>query len=393
MLKVLAWLIACVPLVPLAYFTVEVLCGLLPGRSKAKGGNAAKAVVLIPAHNEALGIAETISQLRAVVPAATRLVVVADNCSDATADVARQAGAEVIERSHATERGKGYALAFGRDHIALDPPDVVVIVDADCRLSPGSLEALSAAVMSNGRPAQAIDLIEASANVSPLVQVSSFAMLVKNLVRLRGLGRLGGCSLLCGTGMAFAWRDYAEAELATGNVVEDLGLAVTMIRSGMRPQLVEGATVTSRPAGVEESIAQRSRWEHGFLNTATKQALPALLGGLSRMRRAEIALGLHLLVPPLALLMLLASALLIPVALIGWLAAYWLPAIVLATTLGAAIGATLLAWLAEGRSTLSATALAQIPLYVLWKIPIYLRFVRKPETTWVRTKRDGEDVA
>jgi cellulose synthase/poly-beta-1,6-N-acetylglucosamine synthase-like glycosyltransferase len=390
MLKLLAWLLAVIPMVPLVYFTLEVLFGLIPGRITAATAKAARAAVLIPAHNEALGITETIEQLLRVVPAGTRLLVVADNCSDETAGAARLAGAEVIERSHASERGKGYALAFGRDHLALDPPDVVLVVDADCRLSSGSVEALSAAVMASGRPAQAVDLIEPAKDVSPLVQVSSFAMLVKNLVRLRGMGRLGGCSLLCGTGMAFAWRDYAVAELATGNVVEDLGLAVTMIRSGMRPQLVEGATVTSRPAGVAESIAQRSRWEHGFLNTATKQAVPALLGGLGRMRRAEITLGLHLLVPPLALLMLVSAALLLPVALLGWLATYWLPAIVLALVLCAAVIATLLAWLLEGRSTLSAKALMQIPVYVLWKIPIYLRFVRKPETSWVRTKRDGE---
>jgi cellulose synthase/poly-beta-1,6-N-acetylglucosamine synthase-like glycosyltransferase len=390
MLKTFAWIIAAIPLVPLTYFTLEVLCGLIPSRRKTAPKTSAKATILIPAHNESLGIAETIRQLASASPAGTRLLVVADNCSDDTAEVARKAGAEVIERQDANNRGKGFALAFGRDHLMFDPPDVVIVVDADCRLAPGSTEALCAAIAANGRPAQAVDLIEAESGVSPMVQVSSFSILVKNLIRLRAINRLGGCAFLCGTGMAFPWKLFAQAELATGNVVEDLGLAITMIRSGLRPQLVEAATVTSRPAGKEESIAQRSRWEHGFLATAVQQAAPTLMSGLLRFRRAEIALGMHLLVPPLALLLLFSGVMLVLLAVIGLLSGYWLAAWALGSVLAAAVGATLLAWIFYGRETLSATALLQIPLYILWKIPIYLRFLRKPETSWVRTRREGE---
>jgi cellulose synthase/poly-beta-1,6-N-acetylglucosamine synthase-like glycosyltransferase len=390
MINTLAWILAAIPLVPLIWFTLEVLCGLIPSRTKSAPISSSRAAILIPAHNEALGIAETINQLRSVSPAGTRLLVVADNCNDATAQVARQAGAEVVERQDCTNRGKGFALAFGRDHLALNPPDVVIVVDADCRLGPGSTEALCAAIAANGRPAQAVDLIEAEPGVSPLVQVSSFSILVKNLIRLRAISRIGGCALLCGTGMAFPWKIFAAAELATGNVVEDLGLAITMIRSGLRPQMVEGALVTSRPAGAQESIAQRSRWEHGFLATASRQALPALLSGVTRMRRSEFALGMHLLVPPLALLLLFSGALLALLTAIAFWSGYWPPAVTLALALAGAVVATLLAWVTYGRATLSATALLQIPLYILWKIPIYLRFLRKPETTWVRTRREGE---
>ena len=71
-----------------------------------------------------------------------RLLVVADNCTDHTAAVARAAGAEVLERRDAERRGKGYALAAGVDTLRAGPPDVVVIVDADCRPAAGAIDRL-----------------------------------------------------------------------------------------------------------------------------------------------------------------------------------------------------------------------------------------------------------
>ena len=384
------WLLALAVMVPLGWFALEVLVGLLPPRKETGLGSGARAAVLIPAHDEALGIAETVTRLITVAPPGTRVLVVADNCSDATAAAARNAGAEVIERSHETLRGKGFALDFGRAHLALDPPDAVIVMDADCRMAPGSVEALTTAALDGRGPAQALNLIAPDRAASPLVQISSFAMLVKNMLRFRGMGRLGGSVTLCGTGMGFAWRDFAEAHLATGDIVEDLGLGIDMVRRGRRTRLIESARITSAPAGVAESVSQRSRWEHGFLSTALHRAVPTLWHGLSRFNRAEIALGMHLLVPPLALLFLLAFAMLAVLAGLAWLTGYWLAVQALALTVLAAGGLVVLAWALAGREVLSLKALLQAPLYVLWKLPIYLKFIKGPETSWVRTGREGE---
>ena len=74
----------------------------------------ARFLFVIPAHDEEANIPSTIESCRAVSydPALYRVVVIADNCTDATADLARAAGAEVIERTDPLRRSKGHALEY-----------------------------------------------------------------------------------------------------------------------------------------------------------------------------------------------------------------------------------------------------------------------------------------
>lgn len=384
------WAVALLAALPLAVFTLEMILGLWPSRTENVANTPTPSTaVLIPAHNEASGIASTLAKLKAAAPAGTLIVVVADNCSDDTAKIARDCGVEVIERSHETERGKGYALAFGRDHLAkqASPPDAVIILDADCELHEGSLEALAAEAQTRGVPVQAVNLISGDLTAPPMVQVSSFAMVVKNLFRSRGMQRMGGAALLTGTGMAFPWAIFSKAELATGNIVEDLGLGIELTREGKPPRLIGHAHVRSAPADMRDALTQRTRWEHGFLQTLRTHALPTILGGLKRFSLAEILLGLHLMVPPLALLVMLSGV--VFAALLGqaWFTAIIGPAILLGGFLGAALVLILIGWIAGGRPFLSGSALLRMPLYVLWKIPVYLGFLKGPEADWKRTER------
>jgi cellulose synthase/poly-beta-1,6-N-acetylglucosamine synthase-like glycosyltransferase len=294
LLAAMGWLLAVAAGLPLAVFAVELLAGLWPPRrARKRPAVTARTAILIPAHDEERGIAATLGALLESIPQDTRVLVVADNCTDETARVARKAGVEVIERNAPDARGKSYALAFGRDHLAqggkIGAPDVVLVLDADCRLLPGSVTALAQAAVDHGVPVQAVNLIEADLAAPPMVQISSFAMLVKNLYRSRGMQRLGGAALLTGTGMAFPWKLFAEAELATGSIVEDLSLGIAMTRAGSPPRLVGGAGVRSAPADMADALAQRTRWEHGFLQVLKGQAVPVLLGGLRSGSRAEEA--------------------------------------------------------------------------------------------------------
>lgn len=388
-LSLIVWALSLVVSLVLLYLAFEIALGLRPLEERVFPLVTARSVILVPAHDEEVGIFETVALLRAEGSTSCRILVVADNCSDRTAARARAAGAEVIERQDPDRRGKGYALAFGREHLRRDPPSAVIVVDADCRLAPGSEQRLAARVVATGEPAQATNLVFAEASASPLVQISNFAMLIKNLVRTRGLERLGGGTLLYGTGMAFPWPVFADAPLATSHVVEDIQLGIALARRGVRVQFEESARVSSEAAAVSDSAGQRRRWEHGFLRTATRNAGPLLLEGLRQRSRHRFALGIHLLVPPLALLYLVAGILF---AGLSWAAVSTGesgPALLTGASLAAASLMLLLAWALHGREVLSARALLAIPFYACWKIPIYIGFFIARQTGWNRTRRRG----
>ena len=126
--------------IPTFVFSAQCLAALFYRESRGvlSRPEGLRVSVVIPAHNEEAGIEATLQALRDELSFDDRVLVVADNCSDRTVELARAQNAEVIERKDPDRRGKGYALAFALEHLAQDPPDLVVILDADCRLQPGS---------------------------------------------------------------------------------------------------------------------------------------------------------------------------------------------------------------------------------------------------------------
>ncbi|MCB2074263.1 MAG: glycosyltransferase [Novosphingobium sp.] len=393
MLTMIAWLVAIPPTVALVVYSVEVLLGLRHLSTPEPPAAMCNAAILIPAHNEAALIRDTVSALLAATEGSdppVRLLVVADNCSDSTAQRAREAGAEVAERSDPSKQGKGFALGFGRDYLAADPPAVVLVIDADCRIDGRSINHVIGTAFALQEPVQAVDLLIAPSNSLPLVKISNFAMLVKNLVRARGLYRCGGGIPLFGTGMAFPWSVFGTCRLASADTVEDLRLSLDLARQGISVHLDEKATVISASAAAEDTGAQRRRWELGFLRTAARDALPILAEGVAHRSRHLITLGLHLCVPPLALLLLFATACLGGTAAIAAATGNRWPAAILLSAITFAVVATLLAWWKEGRSTLALATLGRAPFYVISKIPVYLSVFTSRQVGWNRTRRPNE---
>jgi cellulose synthase/poly-beta-1,6-N-acetylglucosamine synthase-like glycosyltransferase len=376
------------------FFIVEVAGGLPRGRKRDWPAPSGRPVVILPAHNEERVIGRTLSALVDETGGHFDILVVADNCSDQTAAIARDFPAKVVERHDQERRGKGFALAYAREHLRADPPPAVIVLDSDCRTDRQSLLSLAGACQQLRAPAQAINLLEPSRAAGPLVQVSSFAFLVKNLVRQRGLQRLTGSVHLTGTGMCLPWHLFDGADLATASIVEDVRLGIELARGGAHPQLIEACKVWSPHAEQSQTLGQRSRWEGGFLALARATA-PGLIGrGLATLSPRTTLAGLDLLVPPLALLAMLNILVFAGLVLLAALgAASWLPTAVLATIGLLAAIALLLAWWREGRSFLSPAALLRLPLYPLWKIPMYLKLVRSgAPKNWQRTERpDGTD--
>ena len=380
MLGVFTTLLAGVASLPLIVLTIETLTGLRTPKPPIADDRLPRTTVIVPAHDEQPGIAHTIGAIK---PSGFDILVVADNCSDDTAKVARTAGARVVERHDMTLRGKGHALAFARVALNDDPPDVVIVMDADCVPVGDALALLARYVARTGRAVQARNELGARADDPPMTQISNFAFSLKNVVRQRGLMRIAGTCVLTGTGMAFPWAQFRDAPLATADSVEDLAIGLALVRAGTLPAYLDDARVSSPPASGKAAMTQRTRWEHGFVATAT-QVAPTMLG---RAYWPSIWLGLHLLVPPLALTFGIALLALGLVAGLGLLSGF-APAVVLAASIAVAGLAVLAAWRAIGQSILPLATLLRVPLYIAWKLPIYLKLARGADRRWTRTERD-----
>ncbi len=345
--------------------------------------------VLVPAHNEERGILATLVGLSAALKKQDRLVVIADNCSDATAEVARKVGAIVIERDNLTHVGKGYALDYGLRFLETDPPDAVIIVDADCQVEPGVIATLSQRAIAMERPMQATYLMDKPSHPTPKHSISAFAFKVKNLVRPSGLVRLGLPCLLTGTGMAFPWSVIRLADWANGHIVEDMKLGLDLTIAGYPPVFCPDVTVTGcLPQYDRTAETQRTRWEHGHLQSILTYVPVLVKASLQKRRIDLLALAVDLCVPPLSLLVVLWIGFALSSLGAAFLGASWVSVGVLALAGLVLMSAILVAWAKFGRVDLPLRELLTVPLYILWKVPLYLKFLIRPQKAWVRTERD-----
>ncbi len=392
-LSKLLLMVAIALLIPMGILFVEsAMASLtpLPPRSQAVLAESSSLAVLIPAHNEAEGIAPVLRSLQAQLRPQDRLLVIADNCTDETAAIARQEGAEVIERQDEQRRGKGYALDFGLQALAAHPPNILVMMDADGYVTEGSLQQLAAQSLQTGRPSQAVYLFETPNPPTSKSLVSAFAIKLKNWIRPLGLLKLGLPSLLFGTGMAFPWSVINKVDLASGHIVEDMKLGFDLAIAGYPPLLCPQVRVIGQlPQSQDATVSQRTRWEHGHLQVL-RSYWPRLLGQALKQGRGDLlALALDLSIPPLSLLVMLWL-----IALFVTFCAHLIGLGSISLTLVLVSGGLLflaigLAWWRFARIEVPLRHLLSVVGYMLGKIPLYLKFLVKPQAIWVRTDRSS----
>jgi cellulose synthase/poly-beta-1,6-N-acetylglucosamine synthase-like glycosyltransferase len=315
--------------------------------------------------------------------------VVADNCTDDTAAIAKAAGVEVVVRTDPVRRGKGYALEFGVRHLRLDPPDVVVIMDADCRLGENALRCISERTIASGMPVQSLYLMLAPENAPAGKGVNLFAWRIRNWIRPLGLERFGLPTQLFGTGMAFPFSLLADRDLGNSRLAEDCALGIALASAGHPPLFVSEARVHSHfPASQAGSESQRERWEKGHFENII-DLVPGALAKSWRDRNLGLAaLAIDMAVPPLSLLVLVTLL----CAILGgmaWMldaspAAFAIPLLsVLLVVLG-----TALAWRTVGRDVLPQRELLRLPLHAIRKLGFYHGIASgKATSSWIRTDR------
>jgi len=381
--------IAALAAIPSYILLVQVASSLKSG-NRPEAGNplAARFTVLIPAHDEEAGLLAVLTEAAKQLSPADRLLVVADNCVDNTAAVARAFGASVVERFDPALRGKGYALDFGIRALRDDPPDVVIVLDADCLAGRDSLSMIASLAHRLGRPVQASYEMFPPANGGVRDRLAAFAWRVRNWSRPLGMHRLGLPCQLMGSGMAFPWQLIASVDLATGHLAEDMQMGLDLCRLGHAPVFCPSATVASRfPDDSEGARVQKTRWEHGHIATIAG-TVPGLFVQSIATRNVDLAsMALDLCVPPLTLQILISLAISLIAVPVGFATHDFVGLTIAGSGLASLVLAVAAAWIAHGRNIVSLKDLLRSVGYVAWKLPVYLKLLSSRQIEWIRTKR------
>jgi hypothetical protein len=351
-------------------------------------GTMLRFVVLVPAHDEEAQVGATVAALHGgAYPHDRRtIVVVADNCTDATARVAAAAGATVLERVDPERRGKGHALnwALDRLHEVDGRAEAIAIVDADCASSPNLLSALDARLRDGANTVQAAYTVaNPEASTQSALRYAAFALM--NTVRPMGKDRAGLSAGLLGTGMAFR-RALLERQRFTTSLVEDAELHLRLVAAGERTAFAPEASVSSpMPTTARASAAQQARWEGGRADLLRRWTRPLLATAARERDPVALHAWLELLVPPQTLLALAH-------VLFGALAAVARARRLrrLAVVAGALQAVYVIGGLRAVRAPAAVyRALAAAPVLVIQKLALVARLTaRGAPRTWERTARD-----
>src|SRR5271154_143433 len=355
----------------------------LRDRPPTTGAKIGKLAIVVPAHDEAAAIVRCVRSIAACVQpdsVETQIVVVADNCTDATADLARGAGARVLERTDSEHRGKGFALKFAFKILLSEGFDAVLVIDADSVVDSNFLLE-TVRLFRAGADGVQVRYLVLNPEASLRTRLMSVAFMAFNVLRARGRERMGLSVGIFGNGFGLSKATLEAGPYDSHSLVEDLDYHLQLVRAGRKIVFADGTRVRAEmPSGGRGAATQRARWEGGRLRTAIEN-LPRLLAGviMGKLRLLEPALELLLL--PLAFhVSILGLTLFMPFSLARIYALFSLSLVAIHVFAGLFVG---------GGDWRDLAALFSAPFYVAWKLAVLPKTLQSASATspWVRTKR------
>ncbi len=376
-------------------------------KSVLTGEQKSRFLILIPAHNEEQLLPELLTNLRQLAyPKSQYSVhVVADNCTDRTAEIARQEGAVAHERTNDAQRGKGYALQWllGRLQEANEPHDAVLILDADSIVSSNFLQVMDARLARGERVIQAYYAVR-NPEQSWSVSLRYVALALLHYLRPSGRMVLGGSMGLKGNGMVFV-ADILRQHEWSASVTEDIEFHMTLVLDGERVMFAPNAVVEAEmPQTLSGSQTQNSRWEQGRLEMARHYIPKLLRGSRAAVKKGEYGRAYLLfdavmehIIPPFSLLMGMSGLALIAALIlfgITFTTASVNNLIIINVAIGSFITIGQIIYVFYGLYLVKAPAaiykaLLYAPFLIFWKIWLYIKVMFGKRTDeWVRTERN-----
>jgi 1,2-diacylglycerol 3-beta-glucosyltransferase len=365
-----------------------------PPSSSQAVGEIPRLLFLVPAHDEELFISGCVRSLMAVAYPSThrRVIVVADNCSDATARLAREQGAESLERNDPAQPGKPRAIAWALNQIDLRNWDACVIVDADSTVAPTFASGLAKLAPLND--------IVFQPNNGVLNEFENW------LTRLGGL--LGRCrfevtyplkqsaGLNCpiSNGMGFGTNLLMRDGWRSFSITEDTELYAVYTEAGVTIRHASDANLFSQESvSLREGATQRRRWIAGRFQILREWG-PRLVRspriGWRQKLDALVELAL-----PAPVLHLVATVAVVALALFGVRGelGLWIAYLAIASLSGLVVNTLTAIW-RHPEPWRTASSFLMLPIYAVWRLVVILGTVMTVnDTTWRRTPRTAPGVS
>ncbi|MEW5958788.1 MAG: glycosyltransferase family 2 protein [Chloroflexota bacterium] len=271
-------------------------------------------IITIPAHDEANVIEATVRRLKALnYPAQLFSIhIVADHCTDNTAEAARQAGAVVHERNTGPRSGKGAALSWLFERVLSEPDagDAVVIFDADTRVDPEFLRVMDTRLAQGDQVIQGQHIIS-NPDQGRFPALTWAMFLVDN--RFQNLGR---------TNLGWSAKHMGDSICFRADILRRVGWGEGLTEDYQLRQklLLEGIKITYEPAAIgygeapltwAQARAQRARWLRGTHDAGRQYAWRLLVEGLKRRDPALLDGALQAYLPAYSTLTLLVGTILL----------------------------------------------------------------------------------
>lgn len=377
------------------YLSILLVAACVGRRASAPVANRdSRFAILVPAHNEELLLARLLDSLLAQDYPTDRLdvFVVADNCTDRTAEIARSLGAFTYEREDRSDIGKGFALRWLLRLVQANhqPYDAYIVFDADSVVRSGFLSSMDGRLQRGAHVIQGYYSV-LNASESPLSMLRYAALASLHFLRPMGREALGLSCGLKGNGMCFRAEVLNQLDWQWFTLAEDVELHLALVRAGLRVEFAPEAQVDAdMPVSFGQASSQNERWERGRLQMLRHRVPHLFEEAIEARCPIRLDAVIEQLIPPMSVPISAALA-----ALAGALMLQSVPLSILAGIglLGQAVH--LLAGLVlVGAPARAYVALAYAPLYVIWKLVLYARALVSTRTmSWIRTARDDDGAA
>lgn len=386
-LSVVLGLAACVLMLP----TLSDLLSLLrlavrrPRRPTMTPGESPSLLFLVPAHNEEKLIASCLQSLTTLRYERSTVCVVADNCTDRTADVVRAAGVRCLERQDPMRPGKPHAIAWALERLPIQDFDAVVIVDADAVVDRGFASALTSAAPLRRKVVQAYNDVRNRAD-NALTRMAAILSAANHRFAFR-LKQRAGLSVPLSTGMCLGTDVLGAHGWKAFSICEDWEVYAQLTLHGVRIESVPAARLFAQEAPtLRQSTSQRRRWMAGKLTVLTRYGW-----ALARSRRIGFAQKLDSIaelsaVGPATQFGLVISA--VALSHVVQPPGASLLAITFAASLLRTAAYTLAALRTDPEPARAALAFAFLPFYMLWRMAVAATALAMlGDKPWVRTER------